>query len=76
MAAEKLHAMSLISVLRSPNAFFDTTPVGRILSRFSSDINTIDISLPQHLRQGMFCTFRVRFVFLEYFIRQDNSSIL
>jgi ABC-type multidrug transport system fused ATPase/permease subunit len=37
--SKKLHAGLLRNVLRSPMSFFDTTPVGRIVSRFSNDVN-------------------------------------
>ena len=36
-AAQRLHAQALKGVLRSPVAFFDTTPAGRILNRFAQD---------------------------------------
>ncbi|KAF9898645.1 Canalicular multispecific organic anion transporter 1, partial [Linnemannia zychae] len=41
-AADRLHSRLLNSVLRIPMSFFDTTPLGRILNRFSSDIFSID----------------------------------
>jgi ABC-type multidrug transport system fused ATPase/permease subunit len=44
-SARKLHGNVLRSVLTAPMSFFDTTPTGRILSRFSKDIFTVDQEL-------------------------------
>eukprot|EP01034_Spumella_vulgaris_P044687 gene44687-55607_t len=44
-----LHEGLLKSVLGAPVSFFDVTPVGRILNRFSSDIQTIDEDLSSTL---------------------------
>lgn len=38
----KLHNAMATSVLRAPMSFFETTPIGRVLNRFSSDIYKID----------------------------------
>ncbi|KAJ2829260.1 hypothetical protein IWW50_000956 [Coemansia erecta] len=46
-ASTKIHNNMLISVLRSPMAFFDVTPLGRILNRFSSDLQRCDEMLPR-----------------------------
>ncbi|KAJ9154783.1 Metal resistance protein YCF1 [Pleurostoma richardsiae] len=41
-ASRKLHERMATAIFRSPMSFFDTTPAGRILNRFSSDIYRVD----------------------------------
>ena len=41
-AARNLHANALAAVVRSPVWWFDITPIGRILNRFSGDIASVD----------------------------------
>ncbi|GJJ77404.1 hypothetical protein EMPS_09763 [Entomortierella parvispora] len=48
-ASERLHKVLLERVLRLPAAFFDTTPLGRILNRFSGDIANVDSRIPSKL---------------------------
>lgn len=45
-AARKLHYNLLDNKLHTPQSFFDTTPIGRIINRFSKDIHVIDEALP------------------------------
>ncbi len=52
-ASNTMHKSALNSVLRAPMSFFDTTPIGRILSRFSRDVGAIDTNLPQAFSQMM-----------------------
>ena len=48
-AAGNIHKDFLMKVLRAPMSFFDTTPTGRIVNRFSKDIESIDHGLPQRM---------------------------
>lgn len=45
-ASEILHNKMVWSVIKAPVLYFDKTPVGRILNRFSKDIGNMDDVLP------------------------------
>ena len=45
-AAKTIHQRLLGTVLKAKTWFFDTTPLGQIVNRFSSDLYTVDDSLP------------------------------
>ena len=47
LASKSLHKKVLASILHAPMSFFDTTPLGRVLSRFSKDIYSVDLQVPQ-----------------------------
>ena len=49
--SSKLHKFLLDATLGAPVAFFDVTPIGRILNRFSSDMVVIDEELSQTISQ-------------------------
>ncbi len=47
IAMRNLHSKMMGSLLNAPiNKIFERIPVGRILNRFTEDINTCDLSLP------------------------------
>ncbi|XP_078359498.1 ATP-binding cassette sub-family C member 4-like [Oculina patagonica] len=48
-SSKMLHKSMLHAVLRAPVRFFDTSPTGRILNRFSSDVDCMDERLPRDL---------------------------
>lgn len=54
-----MHVELLTNVLRWPMMLFDTTPLGRVLNRFSKDVDTVDNTLPQVIRSWIMMFFAV-----------------
>jgi ATP-binding cassette subfamily C (CFTR/MRP) protein 1 len=52
-ASVDLHRGILHSTLSAPVSFFDVTPTGRILNRFSSDLLIVDEEISQSLSQAL-----------------------
>ncbi|XP_018418340.1 PREDICTED: multidrug resistance-associated protein 5-like [Nanorana parkeri] len=50
-ASTKLHDLLFQKVLCSPMKLFDTTPLGRILNRFTKDVDEVDVRLPNQMEQ-------------------------
>nr|XP_002731747.1 PREDICTED: ATP-binding cassette sub-family C member 9-like [Saccoglossus kowalevskii] len=44
-AAKRIFSKLLYNVMYSPMRFFETTPVGRLMNRFSSDMRSVDLAL-------------------------------
>jgi len=42
LGARTIHDSMIIRVMRAPMAFFERTPMGRVLNRFSADVETLD----------------------------------
>ncbi|GBO41545.1 Canalicular multispecific organic anion transporter 2 [Araneus ventricosus] len=58
-ASERYHRFMLDSVLKSPMSFFDTTPVGRIINRFTTDMEILDNQLFYQIEGWFNCIFYV-----------------
>lgn len=59
LASQYLHHNLLHNVLRSPMSFFERTPSGNLVNRFSKEIDTIDSTIPPIIKMFMGSTFNV-----------------
>uniref|UniRef100_A0A667HYB0 ATP-binding cassette sub-family C member 12 n=1 Tax=Lynx canadensis TaxID=61383 RepID=A0A667HYB0_LYNCA len=62
MASCSLHDRVFDKILRSPMSFFDTTPTGRLMNRFSKDMDELDVRLPFHAENFLQQFFMVLFI--------------
>jgi len=58
-ASKKIHDGLTDAILHAPVAFFDVTPIGRVLNRFAADMDKLDLELTQTISQGVNTTFSV-----------------
>ena len=58
-AGRRTHSWILRNIVASPMSFFDTTPGGRILNRFSKDIDVIDTLIAINFQAWVTCLLRV-----------------
>lgn len=54
-ASKLIHERLLERVMHSPMSFFDTNPMGRILNRFSVDVDSLDQNIPSMIRDFLWC---------------------
>ncbi|KAH0507654.1 Multidrug resistance-associated protein 9 [Microtus ochrogaster] len=62
MASSSLHNRVFNKIVRSPMSFFDTTPTGRLMNRFSKDMDELDVRLPFHAENFLQQFFMVVFI--------------
>ena len=67
-ASSRLHLKLLDNIMRAPMSFFDSVPSGRIMNRFSKDVETTDNTLPQTVRSFLMtmCTVLQVFIIISY----------
>ncbi|XP_055453724.1 multidrug resistance-associated protein 1 isoform X2 [Psammomys obesus] len=58
-ASRHLHLDLLHNVLRSPMSFFERTPSGNLVNRFSKELDTVDSMIPQVIKMFMGSLFSV-----------------
>ncbi|XP_076438534.1 ATP-binding cassette sub-family C member 3-like [Babylonia areolata] len=74
-AAQVLHSRLVDNLMRAPMAFFDTTPIGRILNRLSFDVETVDNALPIIIRDWL-VTFVLVMVTLMVMVMHTPLSVI
>ena len=55
VAGRDSHDRLISGILAAPLRFFEATPVGRILNRFSRDLDTIESRLPRSILEAIHC---------------------
>lgn len=69
-ASKTVNEGAFISLLKAPILFFDTNPTGRILSRFSKDLDVLDTAITESMRSFFHCIANVIIVFMVILIAQ------
>jgi len=76
IAGKLFHDRMLNSVLKSKIRFFDSTPIGRILQRFSRDVESVDVHLQWSFDSAIHSLFNVVSSFLLIIVALPISLIV
>lgn len=64
LASHQLFLQLLSSVTRSPMLFFEQTPIGHLLNRFSRDMDAVDSVIPDKLKSVLGFLFNLLEIYL------------
>ncbi|CAF0855506.1 unnamed protein product, partial [Brachionus calyciflorus] len=56
-SSRSLHQTMFKSIMHSTMQFFESTPIGRILNRFSKDLDSIEFIIPVFFKDFIYCLF-------------------
>lgn len=59
-SAQRLFFYTLVNIFKVPMSFYYVTPIGRILARFSQDVDAVDNDLRKTFKKWMADSFLVR----------------
>ena len=68
MASTNIHNLAFRGLMKAPMSWFDTTPMGRILNRFSTDMSTVDNALPSQFNIAFLMFLIILFSFVQMLI--------
>ncbi len=75
-AGQRFHDEALSSILKTETRFFDSTPVGRILQRFSRDVESVDVHIQWTFEQTVSSILQVLVSFILIVVTLPLTIIL
>uniref|UniRef100_A0A8C2TYB0 ABC-type glutathione-S-conjugate transporter n=1 Tax=Coturnix japonica TaxID=93934 RepID=A0A8C2TYB0_COTJA len=74
-ASHKLFLQLLRNVARSPTVFFEETPIGNLLNRFSKEMDAIDSIIPDKLKSLLGFLFNLLEIYLVIIVATPKAAI-
>uniref|UniRef100_A0A8C6IU16 ABC-type glutathione-S-conjugate transporter n=1 Tax=Melopsittacus undulatus TaxID=13146 RepID=A0A8C6IU16_MELUD len=75
LASQKLFLQLLRNVARSPMVFFEQTPIGNLLNRFSREMDAIDSVIPDKLKSLLGFLFNVLEIYLVIIVATPRAAM-
>ncbi|NXT94481.1 MRP1 protein, partial [Anhinga rufa] len=76
LASHKLFLQLLRNVARSPMVFFEQTPIGNLLNRFSREMDAIDSVIPEKLKSLMGFLFNLLEIYLVIIVATPRAAMV